>query len=400
MGSDRLGVFFAVNYLAQGLSGIVYEPLSYYLKDVLGLGPGQSAVFTAWMTAPFLVKPALGLVTDLLPWAGRRRVPHITAAAGVTALAWAYLAARPAWSYWGLLVPLIVVNVGLVLSDVICDGVMVERGKPEGKTGAYQALQIGVLYASLVVTGVGGGWLAGHVPMRGIFAMAAVCPLLVLLSALWVSDKPRPDAVRPALAGLRALARSSRFWALGGVIFLWSFNPFLGTAQFFYQSVTLGLDPVFIGFLSTLGGVAGVMGAAAYGRWSAAGGRVESAVRGAVWTGIPLGLLYLVYRGPASVAVITAVTGFAGVFFRLSLMDLAARSCPDYAEATAFAAFISVFNMSAYASNTLGGMLYEGLGGGHPAAGVLAGIGAAATAAGALLLPALSGNAASGVPGR
>ena len=74
---DRAYAFFAVNYLAQGLAGLAYEPVSYLLKDGLGLGPAQAAVFVSWMTFPLTVKPLFGLLTDLLPWAGRRRAPHL-----------------------------------------------------------------------------------------------------------------------------------------------------------------------------------------------------------------------------------------------------------------------------------------------------------------------------------
>jgi predicted MFS family arabinose efflux permease len=59
--------------------------------------------------------------------------------------------------------------------------------------------------------------------------------------------------------------------------------------------------------------------------------------------------------------IVTFVTGSVGVALRLALMDLAAQSCPEGAEATAFAAYMSVFNLAASVSNTAGGNLYEAL---------------------------------------
>ena len=44
MKRDRIYLFFAVNYFAQGMGGLAYEPVSYYLKDALGLGPSEAGL--------------------------------------------------------------------------------------------------------------------------------------------------------------------------------------------------------------------------------------------------------------------------------------------------------------------------------------------------------------------
>lgn len=359
MKGDGIYLFFALNYFAQGMSGLVYEPISYVLKDALGLSAGQSAVFIGWMTFPFLMKPLFGFVTDLFPLGGYRRRPHIMIVSGVAAAAWLALAALGRYEYGPLLALLILVNAGIVASDVVCDGVMVEQGKESRKTGLYQAVQIGTLYLSLVVTGIGGGWLAAHLAPRRIFALTALFPLLIFFSAFWVREPKLADSRREGLKALRGLLRERRFWFLSLFIFLWSFYPFLGTAQFYYQSEVLKLSPVFIGSLSTLAGIAGVLGAAFYARLIGKVFQTPQMVRAAVILGFPLSLLYLFYLGPMSVVLVTVLTGFGGVAFRLALMDLAAQSCPGWAEATAFAVYMSVFNLAAWASNTAGGRLYD-----------------------------------------
>lgn len=355
----RLLLFFAVNYFAQGMSGIVYEPLAYFLKDTLKLSAAQSAGFWAWITAPFLIKPLFGILTDLVPILGRLRRPHLLAGAALGTAGWLALAGLPRPSYGVLVALFVLVNVAVVFTDVVCDGVMVERGKASGKTGFFQAVQIGTLYATLVATGLGGGWLSSYVSIRLIFAVCALFSLLSLVSAIWMpAEAPAPGA-SAGLRGLRALFCERRFWAVAALIFLFNFSPFLGTAQFYFQSVALKLSPLFIGALTTLGGFAGLAGAAFFGkvvgrRWSTA-----QLVRAAVWLGAPLSLLYLGCIGPVSAALLSVLFGFFGVVFRLALMDLAAQACPRHAEATAFAVFMSVFNLAAWASNTVGGMLYD-----------------------------------------
>jgi predicted MFS family arabinose efflux permease len=358
---DSIYIFFAVNYFAQGMSGLVYEPISYLLKDKLGLNAGQSSVFIFWMTLPFLVKPVLGLLSDLVPFRGRRRGPHIMAVSALACAAWLTLAAQRSWSYAPLLALLMLVNAAVVMSDVVCDGVMVEQGKEGDKTGIYQAFKLAVMYGSLIVTGMGAGWLASHVSYSRIFALAAVFPALVFAASFWAREPVVADAPRQGWRALAGMAKERRFWMLGAVIFLWSFFPFLGTAQFYYQSQTLKLSPVFIGFLSTLAGVSGVVGAGLYGRVVGRVWSTKTLVRAAVLVGCPLSLLYLFYLGPVSVTVVEFVWGAAGVFFRLALIDLAAKSCPVFGEATAFAAYMAFFSLAEAVSNMVGGRLYDRL---------------------------------------
>lgn len=395
---DGLLVFFGLNYLAQGMGGFVYEPLSYLLKDRLGLTPAESAGFVSVMTLPFLLKPFFGAASDFFAVRGLRRRPHLLLVAGAATAAWLALAFLEDYSYSTLLALLVLVNVGVVGADVICDGVMVEQGRRYGKTGLFQAVQLAVLYASLVVTGLGGGWLAKNAAIKTIFLLSAGVQALTVVSALFAREDVLPAPARPALAALAGLAKTRRFWALCGIIFLWSFAPFLGTAQFYYQSAHLGLDPVFIGLTSTIGGAAGAAGAAFYGRYAGRRWSAPELARAAVLLGAPLSLCYLFYFGRFSVGAVTAVTGFCGVALRLALMDLAAQSCPPMAEATAFAAYMAVFNLAASASNMTGGAVYgkvSALAGPYAALAVLCIMGFAATAACWPLLPYALGNDAS-----
>ena len=362
MNRNRIYWFFAINYFAQGMGGLAYEPVSYYLKDALHLGSAQSAVFVAWMTLPLTIKPLFGLLTDFLPWAGKRRGPHLVAVSLLTSLGWILLGGLKEPNYVAALLLLILVNVGFVMSDVVCDAVMVERGKERNQTGMYQAVSIGTLYATLVVTGLGGGWLAQHAPYRGVFFLTAAFPILTALSARFMDEAGVGDLTETAAkgwSGLSGMFRDPKAWAVALGIFLWSFCPFLGTAQFYYQSEALKLSPLFIGGLSTVGGLAGMAGAAVFARLT--GGGTDKVARASIWLGAPLSLLYLVYRGPWSIAILTMLFSLTGVVFRLAWMDLAAKSCPEGAEATVFAAYMAVFNIAASASNTMGGALYERL---------------------------------------
>jgi MFS family permease len=361
---DRLCLFLAVNYFAQGMSGLIYEPVSYLMKDGLKLSAGQSSSFLAAMTLPFLAQPLWGLLSDSFPIAGLRRKPHLLIFSVVVWAALIVLAFSKTYSYRPLLLALFLVSVGLCAVDVVCGAVAVERGVQKDKTGLYQAVKMATMYATLVVTGVGSGWLVAHFPYKSIFLLASCFPLLMAFSVIWV-DEPKFSKVSPKLKFnvrwleiLRAVG-NRRFLILAFFLFLWSFYPFLGTAQFYYQSEALKFGPVFIGTLSTMGGVAGFLGAAVYGRFCGGAAGTKRWVAASVWLGGLASLLYLLYLGPWSVAIVTVLTGFCGVAFRLALIDLAAQNCPPGFEAVIFACYMVVFDFAAWTSNAVGGKLYD-----------------------------------------
>ncbi|MFC1679862.1 MFS transporter [Elusimicrobiota bacterium] len=394
---DRLYIFFIATYFAQGMIGIAYVPISYLLKEVLALNAAQSAAFIVWMTLPFLFKPLLGIITDALPLARRRRVPYLLMSAAATTAGWLVLAGMPGYSYWPTLALLTTVNIGIAFADVLCDGVMVEHGKRLRKTGFYQAAQIGTLYATLLATGVGGGWLAAHASYRTVFLLTALFPMIIFASSFVVREEPTAEPERQAQLlrdGVTRLLSQRSFWAACVVILLFNFNPFQGTAFFYYQTDALGFPKLLVGSLTSIEGVAGVAGAALFWRFynrsvTIAGRAVRldtgTLIRYSVLTGAPLTLLYLGYRTPATAVALTAFLGVVNVAMRLSLMDLVAKACPEHGEATAFAVFMGVFNLAAWSSNMSGGRLYDTLTvsrlGPHGAMAVLIAISAACTLA-------------------
>jgi MFS family permease len=355
---DRNGFFFFASYLALGLGGLIYEPLGYFLKDTVKLSPDESSTFIFWMTFPFLLKPLYAAASDFFPWRGYRRRPQVVAACLVALAAWLGMAFFDVRSYAFLLAGLAAANLGSAAADVIGNGVMVEQGKLRGKTGFYQAIELGTLYATIVVSNLAAGWLSKRVAIRGLFWVGAVLPAIVLAAVPLIEEPRVGPTFSKAVSGLEGLIRSRRFWALSAFIFLWSFTPFLGTAQFYYQSEALGFSPLRIGGLSGVEGVCGSLGALVYARMLGRDWKASQIAKACVFAGAPLTLLYVFYVGPVSSVVVTAMTAFGGVALRLSLMDLAAQHSPEFGEATGFAIFMAVFDLAASASNAVGGHLY------------------------------------------
>ena len=82
----------------------------------------------------------------------------------------------------------------------------------------------------------------------------------------------------------------------------------------------------------------------------------------AIDAGVVGTLAYLVYRGPVSGIIITVVFGAIGMTTQLAFLDLAAKACPQRAEATFFALLMSVYNLGMRSAEWTGANLYDWVG--------------------------------------
>ena len=77
---SRLMLFFAIVYLVEGIGqarvGIIYQPLTHYLKET-GWTALQVAAYFAVLNFPWVIKPVFGLVSDFVPLFGYRRKSYL-----------------------------------------------------------------------------------------------------------------------------------------------------------------------------------------------------------------------------------------------------------------------------------------------------------------------------------
>src|SRR5476651_653070 len=107
----RLMWFFAIVYTVEGIgqakSGVVWQPLTHFLKEEYGWTPVQVSASLAVLDVPWVIKPLYGLVSDFLPLAGYRRRPYLLLAsvAASVAFGWVATLTEP-----GAIVPALVVT--------------------------------------------------------------------------------------------------------------------------------------------------------------------------------------------------------------------------------------------------------------------------------------------------
>jgi MFS family permease len=353
-----------VVYFAQGMWSLPVQTMTVVLKE-RGLSSAAVADFFLLSTIPWVIKPAYGLTSDLVPLFGRRRTSYLLLASGLASLAGFAAALSADHGYWRLAWLYTAMGFGLAFVDVLADALMVEAGQPRGLTGAFQSVQWAAIGAATLSVGVLGGHLAHARDLRGSFLLAAAFPLVTFTMVIaFVREEPaRADgaAAGAALGAIRRAFADKNLWLVSGFLALVDFNPLFGPAFLYYQTDVLGLDQRFIGTLAALTAAGGIAGALAYGPLSR---RVPlrrllplTVAGGALGT-----FAYAGYRDPVSAVVIDTVYGVVGMLVQLSVLDLAARSCPRRAEGTFFALLMSVTNASAQLSTNVGGRLYDGLG--------------------------------------
>ena len=256
-------------------------------------------------------------------------------------------------------------GLGLAFTDVLVDAMMVESGRPRGLTGAFQSVQWACITVASVLVGVAGGYLAETRSLRAAFLLAACFPAISMLMGAGFVREPRVsfdrEGFRQTLLTLRGALVHRDMWLVAGFILFWTFSPSFGPAFLYYQTDTLGFSQQFIGTLSSLAAVAGVIGAMIYAPISRRL-PLKRTINALIALGVAGTLAYLLYRDVASALIIDTVFGCVGMIAQLALLDLAAKACPKRVEATFFALLMSVYNGGSQLSQNFGARLYDRLG--------------------------------------
>ncbi|KAL3141007.1 hypothetical protein ABBQ32_005521 [Trebouxia sp. C0010 RCD-2024] len=395
-------------YFVQGILGLARLAISFFYKDEFHLDPATVAIVTGLGAAPWVVKPVYGFLSDTVPIFGYRRRSYLIICGLLGTVSWTALATIV--STPSMAVAMVVLgSLGTACSDVVVDSIVVERsrGEPQSTAGSLQSL----CWASSAVGGIASAYFSGSLVEaygpRGVFGLTALFPLIVSLSAVFISeqpvvrsgshkrDRPSEDNADAAESG-RLLAADllappefmmkrlySQAHALWGAVqqrsiflpaifvFLWQATPSADTAMFFFQTNHLHFSAEFLGRVRLVGSMASLAGVATYNYLL----KDVPLTKMFFWTavlGTALGMTQLILItgtnqrwGLSNELFVLGDSLILTVLGQVSFMPvlvLAARLCPEGVEATLFATLMSVLNGGAFAGSTFGALLTKSFG--------------------------------------
>lgn len=394
-GISRLMLFFAVVYTVEGFCqakvGVVWQPLTHYLKETQSWDALQIAASLAVLDVPWVVKPIYGIISDFVPLFGYRRRSYLLLAnAGATA---AFLWTTQLLAPTPLIAALVLTSIAMAAASTVCGALLVENGQKHNASAAFINQQwlwfnIAVMVASLL-GGVLIEWLSPSGALHAALAIAAAAPVLVVTSVGLVEEQRagiRLCELQAALHGFVAALRSRTLWLIAGFLFLYYFSPGFGTPLYFHMTDTLHFSQGTIGLLSSVSAVGWIAGGLIYRYWLR-GMTTPSLLNLSIWAGTLATLAYLGMIDESTAIVVYFLNGVAGMVANIATLALAADHCPPRSEGFAFAALMSVINLATPLHDTIGALLYEHLF--HQTLAPLIVVSAAFTAAIFLLVPLL-----------
>ncbi len=364
----RLERLAACVYFVQGSLGLAGVAFPLFLRKA-GMEIHEITLLSAITGAPWFFKLIYGVLSDAIPWGGYRRKSYLMASAAAGAGGWFLLAALP-FSFPGALVAGLISNLGFAFTDVVTDGLIVEHSDA-AHAKRYQALTWGARSLGAFLMGVVGGWLAGHIPYRAVFALTGLLPIATITLARGYPEirseqtVTRSDFLQrcwvPVREAVRMLMKSDLLW-FSLLLFILSFNASVNTPLFFFFKEQLGFSETFLGLLTTLG-----WAGAAAGCWIFVAGFQHVALRRALAFAVLFTvlntLIYLWVYNRISGVVVSFSGGMLYYLAYLPLLSCAARMAHNTgAESSLLALYMSINNLGVIVATAAGGYLASALG--------------------------------------
>jgi MFS family permease len=364
---NRTMWFFAIVYAVEGIgqarSGIMWQPLSHWLKESLHWTPVTISASVAIFDLPWVIKPLWGAISDFVPLFGYRRRPYLVLANIAAFIAFAWVATLDTAT---TMIPALTVTAfAMAISSTLCGALLVETGQKTNATGSFVNQQWLWFNIATMITSMLAGYLIEVLsPLGALHAAASIAAIapFAIIGGVWLIHEPRApidlQALQERLAALLSALRNRDLWFVAGFLFLYYFAPGFGTPLYFQMSDRLGFSQGLIGELSSIGAGGWIVGGLLY-RWRLQHLSRPALLRLSILGGVLSTLSYLLLSTPATAVAISFVGGITSMIAMIATMSLAAESCPHGAEGFAFAAMMSIVNLTGPLSDTSGSALYE-----------------------------------------
>jgi MFS family permease len=359
--------FFAIVYAVEGIgqarSGIMWQPLSYWLKQTMHWDPVTISASVAIFDLPWVIKPVWGAISDFVPLFGYRRRPYLVLANVAAFLAFAWVATLNTST--ALIPALTVTAFAMAISSTLCGALLVETGQKNNTSASFGNQQwLWFNIAQMITTLIAGYLIEILSPVGALHTAASIAAIapLAIIGGVWLIQEPRArvdiEALRERLSALLSVFRNRDLWFVAAFLFLYYFSPGLSTPLYFQMTDRLHFSQGFIGELSAIGAGGWIIGGILF-RWRLGLLNRRSLLQLSIVGGVLSTLSYLLLSTPASAIIISLLGGITSMIAMIATMTLAAESCPKGAEGFAFAAMMSIVNLTGPLADTMGSALYQ-----------------------------------------
>ena len=364
-------------YFVQGILGLARLAVSFFLKDELGMSPAEVSAMLGVVALPWIIKPLYGFMSDGLPIFGYRRRPYIVLSGLLGMSAWVSLATivhTPLAATGAIALS----SLGLAVSDVIADSLVVERARKESVTdaGSLQSLSWGASALGGLITAYLSGSLLQHFSTQTIFLITASFPLIVSATAWLIAEEKtnkRTDfeTVKDQLKQLRQAVTQKTIWLPTAFLFLLQATPSSDSAFFFFTTNELGFPPEFLGRVRLVTSIASLAGVWLFQRFlKTVPFRVIFGWSTVIATALGMTTLLLVTHANRALGIDdqwfsigdSLILTVIGQIAYMPVLVLSARLCPPGVEATLFALLMSIINLAGLLSHEGGALLTHLLG--------------------------------------
>lgn len=356
----------AIVYFVQGSLGIAGIALPLYLRNQ-GFSIAKITFISSVSAAPWFFKIVYGAISDAVPIWRLRRKPYLIICSALSCFGWIFLGLLPPEEHW-LILSMIIANLGLAATDVITDGLVVEYSRA-GTVQTYQGIAWGARSIGALLSGYTGGILAGQMQAQKVFLITAALPLVSLIAALFLREKPHPrgsdfrpkNVLLPIVKSVRLIIQGDVKWFLFLLLII-SSSVAIGTPFFFYMREVLNFDEIFLGLLSSVTWFGAIVGCFIFLKFFKAV-PLRKTLYWAVGVGFVDILLTLTILDPLTAFIVSFLLGILGYIVLLPIFSAAARFAhATGVEGSLYAILMSLFNLGQAIAGILGGIVYELIG--------------------------------------
>lgn len=357
-------VFFILCYSNQGLASLPQISLYYLMRENWHLSATMLGVVGIITGIAWYTKVAWGYLNDYKPIKGYLSKYYLYIAYWLIIASMVYIVIF-GLNLTTLIVTGLLINIGIALADVANDKQMCILERKHNLQGRVQAIQWTALSICSLIVSLLGAYLASTLPTPLNYKVAyGICLIIPISALIYLKTKyfeePVKEVKKFTWSVFKYLKNKDFLLGLGFIILL-RFSPGFGTALMIKCREELLIGKMFLGYVSAIGTVVGMIGYGLY-YWKAYKFPIKKMLYFTIVFGALTNLFYLYIPSKWFLIYYSVLFGaFEGISF-LAVMSFMVKILPTGSEALFYALVTSANNLASRLGSAIGGIIYDNLG--------------------------------------